>query len=62
MDVDTFFNQIRQYLIDLINKKLAQLGSARVQMTRWIRYVQEQMNVEIDIVDRAFNNRMTEVH
>ena len=62
MDVDTFFNQIRQYIIDLINKKLAQLGSARVQMTRWIRYVQEQMNVEIDIVDRAFNNRMTEVH
>ena len=62
MDVDTFFDQIRQNLIDLINKELAQLGSARVQMTTWIRYVQEHMNDEIDIVNRAFNSRMIEVH
>ena len=62
MDLDTFFDRIRQNLIDLINKELAQLGSTRVQMTTWIRYVQEHMNVEIDIVDRAFNSRMTEVH
>ena len=62
MDVDTFFDRIRQNLIDLINRELAQLGSARVQMTIWIRYMQEHMNVEIDIVDRAFNSRMTEVH
>ena len=62
MDVDTFLDRIRQNLIDLINKELAQLGSARVQMTRWIRYVQEHMNVEIDLVDRTCNSRMTEVH
>ena len=29
MDVDTFFDRIRQDLIDLINRELAQLGSAR---------------------------------
>ena len=62
MDVDAFFDRTRQNLIDLINKLLAQLGSARVQMTTWIRYVQEHMNIEIDIVDRAFNSKMTEVH
>ena len=62
MDVNTFFDRIRQNPIDLINRELSQLGSARVQMTTWIRYVQEHMNVEIDIVDRAFNSRMTEVH
>ena len=62
MDVDTFFDQIRQNLIGLVNKELAQLGSARVQTTTWIRYVQEHMNVENDTVDRAFNSRMAEVH
>ena len=62
INVDTFFQRIRQNLIGLINKELAQLGSARVQTTTWIRYVQEHMNVENDIVDRAFNSRMTEVH
>ena len=36
MDVDTILDQITQNLIDLINKELAQLGSARVQTTTWI--------------------------
>ena len=62
MNVDTFFDWIRQNPIDLINKELAQLGSARVQTTTWIRYVQGHMNAEINIVERAFNSRMTEVH
>ena len=62
MDVDTFFDQIRQNLIDLINRELPQLGSARVQTTTWIRYIQEHMNIEIDRVDRALNSRMTEMH
>ena len=30
MDVDTFFNHIRQNLIDLMNRELTDLGSARV--------------------------------
>ena len=32
MDIDTFFDRIRQNLIDLMNREL---GSARVQMTTW---------------------------
>ena len=45
MDVDTFFERIRQNLVDLINKELVQLSSARVQTTAWIRYVQEHMKL-----------------
>ena len=37
MDVDTFFDWIRQDLIDLMTREL---GSARVQMTTWIRFRQ----------------------
>ena len=37
MDVDTFFDRIRQNLIYLINRELTDLGSARVQRTAWIR-------------------------
>ena len=33
MDVDTFFDQIRQNLINLISRELTDLNSARVQVT-----------------------------
>ena len=33
MDVDTFFDQIKQDLIDLMNRELADLNSARMQTT-----------------------------
>ena len=38
MDVDTFFHQIRQNLIDLMNRELTDLGPARVQTTAWIKF------------------------
>ena len=38
MDIDTFFNWIRQNLIDLISRELTDLNSARVQMNTWIRF------------------------
>ena len=38
MDVDTFFDRIRQNLIDLMNRELTDLDSARVQTTTWIRF------------------------
>ena len=41
MDVDTFFSCIRGELISLINRELTELTSARVQMTTWIRFIQE---------------------
>ena len=40
MDVDTFFDWIRQNLIDLMSRTLKDLGSARVQTTAWIRFIQ----------------------
>ena len=63
MDVDTFFSHIRRDLINLIRRELSDLNSARVQMTTWIRFIQEFKDlVEIDRVYKAFNSRMTEVY
>ena len=63
MDVETFFDRIRQNLIDLMNRKL---GSARVQTTAWIRSrVQTQDEngnvIGLDRVRLSFNGRMTEI-
>ena len=38
MDVDTFFNRIRQNLIGPMNREVTDLGSARVHTTAWIRF------------------------
>ena len=63
MDVDTFFSCIRGDLISLINRELTDLNSARVQMTTWIRFIQEFDNVvEIDTVELAFNSKMMKIH
>ena len=63
MDVDTFFSHIRGDLISLINRELTDLNSARVQMTTWIRLVQEFDDiVEADRAELAFNSRLMEVH
>ena len=66
LDVDTFFNRIRQNLIDLINREVTDLGSARVQMTAWIRFRQALEDVlgnitGYDRVRLPFNSRMTEI-
>ena len=63
MDVDTFFSHTRGELISLINRELTNLNSASVQMTIWIRFIQEFEDlVEIDRVEMPFNSRMMEVH
>ena len=62
MDVDTFFSHIRGELISLINRELADLNSARVQTTTWIRFIQEFDDVlEIDRVELVFTSGMMEV-
>ena len=66
MDVDTFFDRIGQNLIDLMNRVLTDLGSARVQMTAWIRFIQVSEddfgNLIVFNKERLpFNNRMTEI-
>ena len=66
MDVETFFEWIRQNLIDLMNRELTDLGSARVQTTAWIRLRKEVEDESRNIigVDKerlAFNSRMVEI-
>ena len=61
MDVDTFFDQIRQNLIDLMNRELTDLGSARVQTTTWIRFRIEFKDGINDRVRLPFNSRMTDI-
>ena len=61
IDVDTFFDRIRQNLIDLISRELTDLNSARVQMTIWIRYRLEYKDRIIDRVRLPFNSRMTDI-
>ena len=68
MDVDTlsFFNRIRQNLTEMINRELADLDSARVQTTTWIRFRQALEDETGNIIgyDRVilpFNSRMTEI-
>ena len=57
MDVDTFFCQIREKLIESIKRELNDLNSVRVQMTTWIRFVKDDDQDEL-----AFGSRMTNVH
>ena len=61
MDIDTFFNRIRQNLIDLISRELTDLNSARVQTNMWIRFRIHHEEGIIDRVRLAFNSRMTDV-
>ena len=66
MDVDTFFDRIRQNLIDLMNSKLTDLGSARVQTTTWIRFRQALEDdfgnvIGVNRAELPFNSRMTEI-
>ena len=67
MDIDTFFDWIRQNLIDLMNRELTDLGSARVQTTASIRSIQALEDdfgniIGSDRVDIAFSSRMTEIY
>ena len=66
IDVDTFFDRIRQNLIDLMNREIQHLGLARVQTTTWIRFMVEVEDenrniIGVDRVEKAFNSRMTDI-
>ena len=66
MEVDTFFDWIRQNLIELMNRELTDLGSARVQTTAWIRFIQALDDdfgniIGFDRVEKAVNSRMMEI-
>ena len=61
MDVETFLDRIRQNLIDLMNRELADLGSARVQTTAWNEFTKEYEDGTIDRERVPFNSRMMEI-
>ena len=66
MDLETFFDQIRQNLIDLMNREVTDLDSARVQRAAWIRFrveVEDENGnvIGVDRVRLPFNSRMTEI-
>ena len=66
MDVGTFFDQFRQNLIDLMNRELTDLGSAKVQTTAWIRFIQSLEDdfgnvIGADRVEKPYH-KMTEIH
>ena len=66
MDADTFFDRIRQNLIDLMNRILTDLGSARVQTTAWIRFRQALEDdfgniIGVNRAELPLNSRMTEI-
>ena len=56
MDPDTFLNRIRSFLIDLLKKK-SRMAAVRSQTTTWIRFNKDQ-----ELVELAFNSRMTNVY
>ena len=56
MDPDTFLNRIRRFLIDLLEKE-SRTGAVRCQTTTWIRFRKDR-----ELVELAFNSRMTNVY
>ena len=56
MDLDTFFNRVRKFLIELLAKEW-RMGAVRSQVTMWIRFRKDGEMVEI-----AFNSRMLNVY
>ena len=63
MDVDTFFERISQNLINLMNRELMDLDSARVQTTARIRFKQALEDdfgnvIGFDRAELPFNSRM----
>ena len=66
IDIDTFFDRIRQNLIDHISRELTDLNSTRVQITAWIRFRKEVEDengnvIGVDRVRLPFNSRMTDI-
>ena len=61
MDVDTFFDQIRQNLINLVSRELTELNLASVQTTTWIGFRIEYEKGIIDSVRLPFNSQMTDI-
>ena len=56
MDLDTFFNRVRKFLIELMAKE-SRTGAMHSQLTTWIRFRKDGEMVELE-----FNSRMLNVY
>ena len=56
MDLDTFLNRIRRFLIDLL-KKESRMGAVRSQTTTWIRFRKDR-----ELIELVFYSRMTNAY
>ena len=66
IDVNAFFEKIRQVMIDLIQRQLQELHSTKIQTTTWIKWRKEELSIineepDVILVNKAFNSNMTEV-
>ena len=57
MDVNTFFDRTKSFLIDLLSRETRN-RAVRSQATAWIRFVKD----EVEQVELAFNSRMLAVY
>ena len=57
MDVNTFFDRTKRFLIDLLSRETTS-RAVRSQATTWIRFVKD----EVEKVELAFNSRMLAVY
>ena len=61
MDVDTFYDRIRQNLIDIISGELTDSNSARVQANTWIIFTKEHEDGIIDRVRLPFDGWLMDI-
>ena len=70
-DVDTYIEKVRPFIKVLIEEQVKELGSAKVQLQMWIKWVKKEKIGDDDdenhpqfhyvYVDKPFNSKMTEV-
>ena len=60
-DADAFFEKNKDNLMNLIESKLHDLGSAKIQITTWIEWIKEEDEDDNVIVEKAFNSKIIEV-
>ena len=66
MDVETFLGETRGSVVNLTSRELPDLDVMKVETTTWIRFKVEVEDedgnvIRVDMVDKVFNSRMTEV-
>ena len=56
-DVDAFFEKNKDKLMDLIESKLHDLGSAKIQTTTWIEWIKEEESKVLEQISMRSSKR-----